>query len=76
LAILLLAIATFFTGKPSKELPRNWDEFVFEFMFVWAGVLSVLEGIFRKSQNKVGEFDLQHDEQLGTKDSFRFVPTI
>jgi hypothetical protein len=52
---LVLAALVFYFSKSSKEMPKNWKEFVIECKVQYCGISGVIEDIILRRRNRIGE---------------------
>lgn len=51
-----VAFLAFYFLRSSKEMPKNWREFVLELKMQASGTQGLVEDTFMRLLNKVGEF--------------------
>lgn len=54
--VLAIAVLIFFFMKSSKEMPKNWSQFVSEMKVQQCGFVGIVEDILLRGSNKVSEY--------------------
>ena len=57
--LVVILFITFFFLRTSKDMPKNWEEFVIEFKMQASGAQALMEDTFLRYKNKVGKDDLK-----------------
>lgn len=61
---LAIAVLIFFFMKSSKEMPKNWSQFVSELKVQHCGFVGIMEDLFLRGANKVSKYRTSNGSQI------------